>query len=325
MLSRVCRHPMLRPSRSMLPWLIALFASMALGACDGGDSPLAPADTPPAPAEETLVPDDQPAVPELALATTTQRILFSSSRKGGFDIFKMDPQGYNVVRLTSFTDYEIEPAWSYDNKRIAMVRPRLDASNIAHSDIYLMNADGTNKHWARSAPSSFDTRYPSWSPDGTRLVVTVMLGGKPYPATLKLSTGEMGLVTLGSQFVQGNYSSYDPTGTKIVYIGASGNTVEMINPDADVGYLYVSSATGMSSPRVSPNTRTARPASSRTMCPRSATLTWWPSSVLNPVHVLVGDCATPRWRHCGPDTGVGTSRRVVVPSPSWPMWLSPQQ
>jgi len=90
-------------------------------------------------------------------------------------------------------------------------------------------------------------------PDGTRLVVTVMLGGKPYPATLKLSSGEMGLVTLGSNFVQGNYASYDPTGTKIVYIGASGNTVEMINPDADVGYLFVSSATGMSSPRVSPD------------------------------------------------------------------------
>jgi hypothetical protein len=80
---------------------------LALGACDGGDNPLAPADTAPAPAQEALVPTDQP---DLALATTGQRIVFSSNRKGGYNLFRMDPQGNNVARLTSFANYADEPA-----------------------------------------------------------------------------------------------------------------------------------------------------------------------------------------------------------------------
>ena len=252
MLFPICRHPMLRSSRFMLPRLIALFASMALGACDGGDSPLAPADTP-APAEETLVPADQPAAPELAPATTAQRILFSSARKGSFDLFKMDPQGYNVVRLTSFTDYETEPAWSYDNKRIAMVRPRMDVTNVWHSDIYLMNADGTNKHWARATPSVFEYRYPSWSPDGTSLVVAVTVVGKSYIARMNPATGQMAFVTLGGQPVEGNYPSYDPTGKLIVFVGASGKTIECMHTDADNGCILISSQTLMGYPRYSPD------------------------------------------------------------------------
>ena len=253
MLSPSRQHPMLQSSCSTLPRLLLLAASLALGACDGGDSPLAPADTPPAPSEEALVPDDQSVAPDLALATTAQRILFSSSRKGGYDLFKMDPQGYNVARLTSFANYETEPAWSHDNLRIAMVRPRLDASNVEHSAIYLMKADGTNKHWARSVPSSFDMRNPSWSPDGSRLVLSVILGGKPYLVTLKLASGDLAFVTLGGHILEGSYPSYDPTGKFIVYVGASGKTIECIHPDANTGCIIFSSQTVMSSPRISPD------------------------------------------------------------------------
>jgi Tol biopolymer transport system component len=191
--ARPCRR------RSVLPQLFALAVLLALGACDG-DSPFAPA-------KEAVGAAGQPASPDLALATTAQRILFSSYRKGSYDVFKMDPLGSNVLRLTSFGKYETESAWSYDNKRIAMIRPRRDASNIEHSDIYLMNADGTNKHWARSLPSSFAMRYPSWSPDGSRLVVSVYLDGVPYLATLKLATGEMALVFASGQVTPGTEPS----------------------------------------------------------------------------------------------------------------------
>ncbi len=246
-------HVMPRLRRSVPFLLLTLATLLALGACNGGDSPLAPTDQPPAPAEESFVSTGQPGTPDLALATTVQRIVFSSFRKGGWDLFRMNPQGYDVVRLTSLADYEAEPAWSYDNKRIAMVRPRLDASNIRRSDIYLMNADGTNKRWARPSPSLFDVRYPSWSPDGSRLAVTVVFQGLPYLAVLKVATGEMAFVMLGGQVVQGTYPSYDPTGKYILYVGATGKTISMVNPDGNTAYLCVSSATIMSGPRLSPD------------------------------------------------------------------------
>jgi Tol biopolymer transport system component len=245
-------HVMRPLRRSVPPMLLALAALLALSACDGSDNPLEPADTQPLPAEEALSPTEQPAAPDLALATSAQRIVFSSARKGTADIFKMDPLGSSVVRLTSFGKYEWEPAWSYDNKRIAMVRPRLDASNVEHYDIYLMNADGTNKHWARSLPSSFGIRFPSWSPDGSHLVVSVFLGGSYYLATMKVATGELAFVMAGGQIVQGTEPSYDATGQKIIYVGSGGKTVDQIYNGLHYG-LIGPATSFVTSPSFSPD------------------------------------------------------------------------
>ena len=251
MLSPSPRQPTLRSSRFLLA-LLALAAPLAFGAC-GGDSPLAPADPSPTPDEQAPASTEQTAAPDLALATTWQRILFSSARKGGYDLFKMDPQGYNVVRMTSFGYYASEPAWSADNKRIAMIRPRRDGANVEHSDIFLMNADGTNKHWARSQPSVFDIRFPSWSSDGVHLAVSVFLGGKPYLATMDVTNGNLAFVTFAGKIIQGNYPSYDPTGKKILYLNATGKIIAMIDPATDTGYWLVTSETIMASPRFSPD------------------------------------------------------------------------
>ena len=85
MASPSSRHPMLRSYRPMVARLLAVAIPLAFGACGGGDSPLAPTDPSPAPAEQTLAPAEQTAAPDLALATTGQRILFSSARNGGRD------------------------------------------------------------------------------------------------------------------------------------------------------------------------------------------------------------------------------------------------
>jgi Tol biopolymer transport system component len=247
-------HVTPRLRRSVLPQPIVLAALLALGACDGSEHPLAPTGEASAPAdEETVVAADQAATHELALATTAQRILFTSIRKGTYDLFKMDPQGNSVVRLTSFMDYEVEPAWSYDNKSIALVRPRPDPSSLKYLDIYLMNADGSNKRWARSLPSSFNIASPSWSPDGSRLVVTVTLGGVSYLATMDVATGQMAFVMLAGKPLQGRYPSYDKTGTKIFYLGATAKTVEMVDPAGNQAWWVFSATTAMSRPRVSPD------------------------------------------------------------------------
>jgi Tol biopolymer transport system component len=134
-----------------------------------------------------------------------------------------------------------------------MVRYRTDAANAQHMDIYVMNADGSNKHWAKSYASAFHITDPSWSPDGSRLVVTVNLQNVNYVATLNLATGQLALVwALGGSYMQGQNPSYDPTGQKIIYVGPSHTTVDLVVPDGP-HLVPVSSDTWVDDPTFSPD------------------------------------------------------------------------
>jgi TolB protein len=247
------RHPTLRSLRFLDPAL--LVAALALGACSGADNPLAPAgtDEPASPADVPTASATESAAPDVVLAAgTSQRIVFTSTRKGGYDIFKMDPLGSSVAPLTSSIDWEFSPAWSRNNGRVALVRPRRDAKSVAHYDIYVINADGSNGHWARSTPTSYDLENPDWSPDGSRLVVSVSISGTWYVGWITLATGQLGVYSTGFGGLPGRSPTYSPTG-QIVYMGGTGLTIDRMNADGSGHKTLVSSASGVGEPAVSPD------------------------------------------------------------------------
>ena len=239
------QHPMLQLFQALLPRLFFLSATLALGACGDTDSPLAPggAEEAPVTAGETL----QASAPEaLVVTVSTPRIAFGSYRNGNQDIYLMDPQGYNVKRLTTASAYEVTPAWSWDNKRIALIRPRKDASNVTRSDIYLINADGTNGHWVLSTPSPYNLAAPSWHPDGSHIMVTVTAqDGRWYVGWLHLATGTIGNFAIGGQPVLGKQPSYDATGQRIVYVSTSSSrySLDVVNANGS-GHVTLLSASG---------------------------------------------------------------------------------
>ena len=249
----LCQLPILRRLRSAFSRLLALAVLVALGACDGADSPTAAGPEPLAPPDNQLSPaTESPASDYVGTAGTLQRIVFMSSRKGGIELFKMDPQGNNVARLTTTPDEEQGVAWSYDNKRIATVRKRADG-NTSRDDIYLMNADGSNGHWARSTPFPYYLSDPSWSPDGSRLVLTVAVENGWYLGWLDLATGQIGLFNAAAGGWLGRRPSYDPTGKKIVYCGDRGRTIEQISADGSVHKVLISSTLYVGDPTFSPD------------------------------------------------------------------------
>jgi Tol biopolymer transport system component len=249
MLSPNWQYPMVRSFRSLLPRLLVLAGAAALAGCDSTESPLDPAGET-APIE---APADAVAPADGLAALTAPRIAFTSYSGMLGDIYLMDAQGNNRTRFTTWAGTEFAPSWSYDRKRVAMVRFRTDATNTQHYDIYLMNADGTNKHWAKSYTSAFHIMDPSWSPDGSRLVVTVFLQNLPYVATLDLATGQLALVSMmGGTYVQGEDPSYDPTGQKIVYVSLSHTTVDLVVPGGP-HIVPVSSDTPVANPTYSPD------------------------------------------------------------------------
>ena len=239
------QSPKVRSFRSMLPQLLVLTAAVALAGCDGSENPLAPSDEPVA----TVV---EPST-EGGAALTAARIAFTSYSGMLGDIYLMDGQGNNRTRLTTWSNTEFAPSWSYDRKHLAMVRLRTDASSAKHYDIYLMDADGTHKHWAKSYTSAFHIMNPSWSPDGKRLVVTVILQDVTFLATLELATGKLALVSAtGEGALEGRDPSYDPTGQYILYVHDSQNTIDMVIPGS-WRYGMVTSDTPLNGPTFSPD------------------------------------------------------------------------
>ena len=223
----LCRIPAFRRLRDALARILALCLLFAVAACDQARDPVAP--------EETVGEGPSAADPgSVGLATLgTSRIAFmiNNDDTESSDIWTIGPGGGGLSRLTSWSGSEWDPTWSYDHQRLAMVRVRPDANNVLHSDIFLMNADGSNKRWARSTPYVDDMMEPSWSPDGKRLVVTLRLQSVLVLATLELSTGNLVLVAPKGVFgLQGRYASYDPTGKSIIYLSALDGAVHRFVP-----------------------------------------------------------------------------------------------
>ena len=67
-----------------------------------------------------------------------KRLLFESTRDGNSEIYVMDADGSNPVRLTHDPALDMAPRWSPDGSKIAFMSRR-DGS----PEIYLIGADGT--------------------------------------------------------------------------------------------------------------------------------------------------------------------------------------
>jgi WD40 repeat protein len=83
------------------------------------------------------------------------------------EIYVMNADGTNPVRLTNHRGDDITPAWSPDGKRIAYVTYD-DPPGDAGTHIFVINADGTNRVRLTN-DEAFDLD-PEWSPDGSRIV-----------------------------------------------------------------------------------------------------------------------------------------------------------
>src|SRR5262245_3571660 len=109
-------------------------------------------------------PPDVPITPVRVAApgSVAERIAFDANRDGNSEIYTMNADGSNQVRLTtSFAD-DGGATWSPDGARIAF-----ESRRDGNPNIYVMNANGSNQ--IPLTTGFADDGGPAWSPDGRRI------------------------------------------------------------------------------------------------------------------------------------------------------------
>jgi WD40 repeat protein len=151
----------------------------------------------------------------------TERIVFSSTADGSFDLFAIDPNGSNPVNLTQSSAHEWDPAVSPDGARIAF--SRRDQGRTS-SDIWVMAANGTAQERLNKENDPPHDRDPAWSPDGQWLAWTRSEGGPEISQIWIMRPNGSGkqAITDDQPGIYEHSPAWSPAGQRIAFVSNRG-------------------------------------------------------------------------------------------------------
>lgn len=153
---------------------------------------------------------------------------------GNTDIYVVDADGTDVVRLTDDPMMEYAPTWSPDGSRIAFAAYDLASGGNPPSPLrlYVMNADGTD----REALGPENVEGLSWSPDGTEIAFVDTETGSImaiHPdGTARRRIVDAAELVGGVHLVYG--ATWSPDGTQIAFMAGAESTdthIYVVNHD----------------------------------------------------------------------------------------------
>ena len=160
----------------------------------------------------------------LATSSLQGKIVFEITQNGNTDIYKMDSDGNNQVRLTNHPKMDLLPTWSPNGQQIAFHSYRHGRND---PDIFVMDADGRNLRQIVNHPA-YDGA-PHWHPNGKRIA---FMRGKDlaYLYTIDIDGNNLKLITEGDFIGRIRWA---PDGERIAFRGVIGESRGIFVIDAD--------------------------------------------------------------------------------------------
>jgi Tol biopolymer transport system component len=160
------------------------------------------------------------------VAAAQEKIFFTSARDGNNEIYAMNPDGSDPVRLTDNPADDRDPVISPDGLKVAFASAR-----DGNFEIYLMNANGTNPvRLTNNAAIDFS---PAFSPDGAKIVFLSERDGGNREIYSMNSDGSNQTNLTNNLLVDDFYPSFSPDGTRIVFYSDRDLTTEIYVMNAD--------------------------------------------------------------------------------------------
>jgi Tol biopolymer transport system component len=132
------------------------------------------------------------------------------------DIFKMNPDGTGVVKLTDSKALDADPGWSPDGRKIAFDSDR--ANRPGRGEIHVMDSDGTNVRRLTTLPAyAMLDVAPRFSPDGRRIVFTRYVKDPGLSALFTVRVDGGGLKRLTPWRNGAANAHWSPNGKKLVF------------------------------------------------------------------------------------------------------------
>lgn len=149
--------------------------------------------------------------PVFAKAPTTAKILFTSTRDGNREVYIMNPDGSEQVRLTDHPGNDLNAVWSPTGEQILFTSDR-----DGNRDLYLMAPDGSNiRRVFKKELKRPNTRRdgPTWSPDGKQIAYMYTNWDKDIDIIRITNLGEQE----ESFLANGLSPAWSPDGAEIAY------------------------------------------------------------------------------------------------------------
>jgi Tol biopolymer transport system component len=152
-----------------------------------------------------------------------RRIAFKSRRNGNNELYVMNADGSDETRVTnSFRVSEGQPFWSPDGRRL-LFRKTPDNPISQDADIWQIDVDPVNPAPRAVLERAGDERYPSYSPDGSKIVFrgdTDLVDHSGDEELYVMDADGANIVQLTDNAVFDSAPAFSPDGTKLAFESA---------------------------------------------------------------------------------------------------------